>query len=92
MELSKEEVKLLKQYQTLSNSVPSLASRLAIEIVPAIIFVSLGLYFNQIIWFLVLIGMLVFYNVQRVIRQRKSIAKLRSISQKAIGNINERSI
>ena len=89
MELSEEEQKLLKQYQTLSTSLPSLANRVAIEVVPAIIFVSLGMYTEKIIWFVVLITLMVTYNVQRVLRQYKNIKKLNSISKKAIGNIDE---
>ncbi|GEM_PF-1915012 len=89
MELSEEERKLLKQYQVLSLSLPSLANRIAIEVIPAIIFVSLGIYTEKIIWFIVLISLMVTYNVQRVVRQYKNIKKLDSISKKVIGKINE---
>lgn len=89
MELSKEEEKLLKQYQTLSASLPSLINRVAIEVVPAIIFVSIGIYTEKFIWFIVLVTLMVTYNVQRVLRQYKNIIKLNSISKKTIGNIND---
>ncbi|UTA47572.1 hypothetical protein L1F30_15630 [Simiduia sp. 21SJ11W-1] len=87
MEISKEEKELLKQYQSLSDSMPSLASRVAIEVVPPAIFVAIGLFTGQVIWFLVVITLMVVYNVQRVLRQYKNIIKLKSISEKTIGSI-----
>ncbi len=89
MELSEEEKKLLSQYQILSSSIPNFANRIAVEIVPPIIFVGLGLYTGQILWFLILIAMLVFYNLQRVIRQYKNIVRLKSISEKTLGTLEE---
>jgi hypothetical protein len=89
MEFTEEEQKLLKKYQSLSTSVPSLINRVAVEIVPPVIFVTLGIYAGKIIWFIVLILLMVIYNVQRVIRQHKNIEKLNSISKKTIGNIDE---
>ena len=88
MDLTEEERKLLSQYQSLSESMPSLINRLAIEVVPPVVFVGIGLYTGQVIWFLVLITLMVTYNVQRVLRQYKNIIKLRSISKKAIGIYN----
>lgn len=70
---------------------PSLVNRVAVEIVPPIIFVAIGIYTGQIIWFLVLITLMVIYNVQRVLRQYKNIVKLKSISKKTIGTVNEQS-
>lgn len=89
MSLSEEEKILLKQYQELSGSLPSLTNRIAIEVVPAIIFTAAAIYTGKIIWFIVLIILMVFYNVQRVVRQHKNIKKLKSISEKTIGNISE---
>lgn len=85
MNLSEEEKKLLTQYRVLSDSMPSLANRLALEIIPPIVFVSIGLYTGDLTWFLALVALMVTYNVQRVIRQYKNIVKLKSISQKALG-------
>ena len=89
MEISEEEKELLRQYQSLSDSMPSLANRVAIEVVPPVIFVVIGLFTGQVIWFLVVITLMVIYNVQRVFRQYKNILKLRSISKKTIGKISE---
>ena len=89
MSLSEEEKTLLKQYQELSVSLPSLTNRIAIEVVPAIIFTAIAIYTGKIIWFIVLIIFMVFYNVQRVVRQYKNIKKLKSISEKTIGNLSE---
>ena len=89
MEITEEEKELLKQYQTLSDSMPSLANRVAIEVVPPAIFVAIGLVTGQVIWYLVVITLMVVYNVQRVLRQYKNIVKLKSISEKAIGNVGE---
>jgi hypothetical protein len=89
MDISEEEKQLLKQYQTLSDSMPSLVNRVAIEVVPPFIFVTIGLSTGQVVWFLFVITLMVIYNVQRVLRQYKNIIKLKSISKKAIGSINE---
>jgi len=87
MELSKEERELLKQYQVLSDSIPRLVNRVAVEVVPPIIFVALGLCTGDAVWFVVVITLMVIYNVQRVLRQYKNIVKLKSISKKAIGDV-----
>lgn len=92
MSLSDDEKKLLEQYQILSNSNPKFLNRLAVEIIPPIVFVCLGLYTGKIIWFLVLIVLMVTYNVQRVIHQNKNIEKLRSISIKTIGTVNGKEV
>lgn len=89
MEISEDEKELLKQYQSLSVTMPSLVNRLAIEVVPPIIFVAIGLYTGQVVWFVVLIVLMVIYNVQRILRQYKNIIKLKSISEKTIGTIDE---
>jgi hypothetical protein len=84
LNLSDTEVKLLKQYQTLSTSKGKWFNRLAIEIIPPIVFVSIGLFTGNYIWFLTLIAIMVVYNVQRVIRQQKYITELQLISQKVL--------
>lgn len=89
MEISEEEKELLKQYQSLSDSMPSLANRLAIEVVPPALFVAIGIFTGQVIWFVVVIAFMVIYNVQRVLRQYKNIVKLKSISKKTIGNVSD---
>ena len=89
MELSEDEKKLLTQYQHLSGSIPSLMNRLVVETVPPAIFVGIGLYTGQLVWFLMLISIMVAYNVQRILRQYKNIEKLRSISKKTIGVVND---
>ena len=86
-EISKEERDLLIQYQSLSKSMPSFSKRLAIEIVPPVIFVAAWSYTNNAIYLIVLILVMVFYNIQRVVRQYKNIASLKSISVKTIGEI-----
>ena len=87
-ELTNEEKELLKQYQTLSASLPSLVNRLAIEIVPPVIFVGVWLYTGSVTYLLLLITLLVTYNVQRVSRQYRNIVKLNSISRKTIGKVS----
>ncbi len=91
MALSEDEKELLVKYQNISESMPSLMNRLAIEVAPPAIFVGLGLYTGKVVWFLILIALMVLYNVQRVLRQHKNIVKLRSISNKTIGSTSERS-
>jgi hypothetical protein len=92
MNLSDDEKKLLEQYQVLSNSNPKFLNRLAVEIIPPIVFVCLGLYTGEIVWFLVLIVIMVTYNVQRGIRQYKNIERLRSISIKIIDTVNGKEV
>ena len=89
MEITEEEKELLKQYQVLSTSMPNLANRVAIEVVPPVIFAAVGLVTGQVMWFLVVITLMVVYNVQRVFRQYKSIVKLKSIAEKTIGNVSK---
>lgn len=88
MDISEEEKELLKQYQSLSKSMPSLLNRVAVEVVPPAVFVAIGWFTGEAIWFVVVIALMVIYNVQRVLRQYKNIAKLQSISEKAIGKIH----
>lgn len=86
MNLSDEELQLLKKYQKLSTSSLSQINRVAVEIIPPVIFVGIGLYLDKIEWFLALITLMVAYNVKRVIRQQKYIALLRSIAEKVQEN------
>lgn len=88
-ELTKNEKDFLRQYQRLSTSIPSLTKRLAIEIVPPIVFVAVWFYTKSTTYLVVLILMLVAYNVQRVLRQYKNIVKLNSISMKIIGEATD---
>ena len=88
--LTEEERALLKQYQSLSKSIPSLVNRLAVEIVPPIVFIGLWLYTGEALYLVVLIAIMVLYNVQRVLRQYKNIVKLNSISKKTIGEADEK--
>ena len=90
MELTEDEKALLAQYQKLSESKPSLLNRLALEVIPPLVFVGVGIYSGKVIWFIALVVMMVFYNIQRVVRQHKNIVKLRAISIKTIGPINEK--
>ncbi|HZT63929.1 MAG TPA: hypothetical protein VFA36_12380 [Burkholderiales bacterium] len=83
--LTKEEKELLKQYQNLSTSVPSVAGRLAVEVVPAAIFIGAWVYTGHALYLVVFITALVGYNIQRIVRQYKHLLKLRSISKKTIG-------
>lgn len=89
MEISEEEKKLLMQYQSLSDSIPNLINRIVIEVVPPALFVVIGLFTGDVIWFLIVIALMVIYNIQRVLRQYKNIVNLKSISQKTLGNISE---
>lgn len=84
MEISDQELDLLKKYQVLGAGKGSVANRLAVEIVPPIVFVAIGFYTGSYTWFIVLISAMVFYNVQRVIRQTKAIKLLNSISEKVV--------
>jgi len=84
MNLSDKERMLLKQYETFSSSRTSLINRLAVEVVPAIIFITLGLYTEKVIWFIVLIMVMVTYNVQRILRQNSYSKSLNSIAHKAL--------
>jgi hypothetical protein len=85
--LTKEEKELLGQYQSLSTSVPSLAGRLAVEVVPALIFIGAWVYTGHALYLVVLIAALVGYNIHRILRQYKNLVTLRSISKKTIGEV-----
>lgn len=89
MDITEKEKELLKQYQTLSDSIPSLVNRVAVEVMPPAFFVAIGLVTGQAIWYLVVITLMVVYNVQRVVRQYRNIVKLKSISEKMIGNVDK---
>lgn len=85
LDLTHEERELLRQYQTLSASIPSLANRLAVEIIPAIAFIAAWAYTGNAVYLVVFIVVTVAYSAQRVIRQYKNIKKLNAIANKAIG-------
>lgn len=89
MDFSNEEIKLLEQYQKLSVSLPSIINRLAVEILPPMFFIFLGLYSGKVIWFIAVITIMAFFNIQRVLRQFKNIERLMNISKKVLGNIND---
>jgi hypothetical protein len=89
MDFSNEEIKLLEQYQKLSVTLPSIINRLAVEILPPMFFIFLGLYSGKVIWFLAVITIMAFFNIQRVLRQFKNIERLMNISKKVLGNIND---
>ena len=86
-ELTEDEKVLLKQYQTLSTSLPNLANRLAVEVVPAVVFVMMWFFTGNVTPLIILISLMVIYNVQRVLRQHKTYKKLHSISKKSIGDV-----
>lgn len=90
MEFSEQELDLLKKYQVLNAGKSGFASRLALEIIPPIVFVVIGFYTGSFTWFIVLIVALVFYNVQRVIRQSKVLSLLNSISKKVVAETSEK--
>jgi hypothetical protein len=84
---TKEEKELLRQYQNLSTSVPSMAGRLAVEVIAASIFIGAWAYTGHALYLVVFIAALVGYNIQRILRQYKNLPKLRSISKKTIGEV-----
>ena len=88
--LTNEEKELLKQYQTLPISVPSVAGRLAVEVIPAAIFIGVWVYTGHALYLIVIIAALVGYNIQRILRQYGNLAKLRSISKKTIGEVADK--
>ena len=75
--------------KSFSISIPGLSNRLAVEIVPPVILVAIWFYTGSVTYLIVLIAILVIYNVQRVFRQYRNIAKLKSISKKIIGEVND---
>jgi len=89
MNMTEEEKDLLRQYQALPDSKLRLANRVAVEVAPPAIFVALGLITGEVIWYVAVIVLMVAYNVQRVLRQYKNIATLRSISKKVVGEVGQ---
>ena len=89
MDLSNEERKLLELYQKLPTSLSSLINRLVVEIVPPVIFIFLGLYTGNVIWFLAIIVTMASFNIHRVLRQFKNIDLLMKISKKVLGEIKD---
>jgi hypothetical protein len=89
-ELTEDEINLLERYQVLSSLMGRIAYRLAIEIIPPVAFVAIWFFTGSVSYLLVLITLMVFYNVQRILRQRKYIMKLNSISIKALGDVHDK--
>ncbi len=87
-DLSEKEINLLKLYQKLSSSKPSKVNRLAVEVVPPIIFTVLGIITGNILFFVLVILLLVIFNVIKVIKQETNINLLKSISVKIVGDIS----
>lgn len=86
-EISNKERELLEKYQVLSASAPHMFNRLAIEIVPPILFIGFWYATENVIFLIFVIFLMVVYNVQRVLSQNSNISTLSSISRKLIGKV-----
>lgn len=84
MNLTEEELQLLKQYRLLSTKKLVWLNRLAVEIVPPMVFVGVGIYRDEYIWFVMVVAVLVIFNIMRVVRQPKTLRLLASISKKIL--------
>ncbi len=82
LNLSPEEIKVLEQYRKLSSSKAKIINLYAVEIIPPVILVTLGLATERTIFFIGLIIILVLYNILRVYRQASYKEHLRSIADK----------
>lgn len=91
-ELSAQEKALLAQYQQLPAGKGRLLHLLAVEIVPPALFVGLWWWSGEVLFLLTLVALLVFFNLLRVLRQRKTRALLASLSSKLLGEARERSV
>ncbi|WP_370678794.1 hypothetical protein [Comamonas sp. GB3 AK4-5] len=80
--LTHAERTLLERYQRLAGG--SLAPRLAVEIIPPLVFVGLWAWSGKAVFLLALIAVLVVFNVWRVLQQRRALRHLQSIAVKAL--------
>ncbi|MEN9353396.1 MAG: hypothetical protein RL318_721 [Fibrobacterota bacterium] len=83
-ELTSEEVGLLRSYSALPTNPSSHWNRLAVEIVPPLMFIGLWAFTGHATYLMFLILALVGYNVLRVSRQRRNIHILKSLATKLL--------
>lgn len=86
IEFSEPEMKLLRHYQAFSQSRVGRLNRLAVEIVPPIVLLAIGLVKDSHVYAIITILLLITFNVKRVLNQDKTIPLLKSISIKSIGS------
>lgn len=84
MQFTKEEVSLLKLYASLKNDNRTFAHRLAVEIIPPVGFIATYFVTGHIIYCIGLVVAMSFFNVFRIVKQRRSIEMLRSVAVKAL--------
>lgn len=84
-----EERQLLEQYQKFPLNLASKANRIAVEVIPPVIFVLLGILRDRSLYFIAVICLLVSFNVLRTLRQSRMIQLLKSISIKTIGSTKD---
>lgn len=82
--LTLDEVALLKQFSIMKTDNRSRYNRLAVEIIPQSAFLSLYFITGHILYCFALIFALVLFNVVRVVKQWRSIELLRSIAEKVL--------
>lgn len=88
LNLTPEELKVLEQYRKLALTKTKTINLYAVEIIPPAIFVVLSLVTERTIFFIGIIGILVFYNVLRVYRQTFYKEHLKSIAEKVCSHVS----
>ncbi|HEY4664579.1 MAG TPA: hypothetical protein VIG85_06310 [Comamonas sp.] len=80
--LTPSEIKALQQYQRLSASRTHWLHRWVVELLPPLIFVGLWAWTERSVILLALIAVLVFFNLLRVVQQRRTVEQLAGMAQK----------
>lgn len=75
---------MLRRYQQLDVAPRRHAHRLAVELLPPLVFVALWAWTDQVVFLLALIAVQVSFNVARVLRQRSAMVQLQGIAAKAL--------
>ncbi len=86
MNLTEEEKQLIELYEKISEEPKQRLSLWAVEIIPPIIFVAVSFYTGSQTYLIVLIGLLMFFNLQRRFKQDKYAGTLKSICRKVKEN------
>lgn len=81
---SPEERALLLQYQRLSRQRSHWLHRWVVEVVPPLLFVGLWVATGHVVFLLALVAVLVGFNLLRVFRQQRSVARLGVLAERLL--------
>lgn len=89
MRFSKSELELIENFSNYRTGFGGLVSRWAVEIVPPVALIIIGITTGSQVYPIAAVLVLVFFNVFRLVRQNSIAVELKSISEKILGSNSE---